>query len=257
MQHGEALGRWAGARRPVLGFQGRVQALHSTATACRWTQTPSVRGSRTRRADRALHRRDGDQLLLHRPGRGDAGAGAEAGLPEDRRRRAAPLQALLHPRSATRSARIASALGAYAAPARSHPSSPRTTSWPTPISRPTAGPAAPTTAARLQPRLCATGLQCTGPRHIERGIAMVLKAVGLTANGRLNALMTRAGLWFLRSQRRQVHRSGVSRLPCASIIGMHSSPLRPRLRGRRGRGRSRSDGRARWVFLFPPSSHRR
>jgi hypothetical protein len=29
---------------------------------------------------------------------------------------------------------------------------------------------------------------------------MVLKAIGLEPQGRLNALMTRAGLWFLRSR---------------------------------------------------------
>jgi hypothetical protein len=34
--------------------------------------------------------------------------------------------------------------------------------------------------------------------HVQRGIAMVLKAVGLQPQGRLNDLLTRAGLWFLR-----------------------------------------------------------
>lgn len=34
--------------------------------------------------------------------------------------------------------------------------------------------------------------------HVQRAMAMVLKAVGLEPQGRLNALMTRAGLWFLR-----------------------------------------------------------
>lgn len=36
------------------------------------------------------------------------------------------------------------------------------------------------------------------PTHVQRAMAMVLKAVGLEPHGRLNALMTRAGLWFLR-----------------------------------------------------------
>jgi hypothetical protein len=35
-------------------------------------------------------------------------------------------------------------------------------------------------------------------RHVERGIAMVLKAVGLTPNGRLNRLATNLGWWFMR-----------------------------------------------------------
>ena len=34
--------------------------------------------------------------------------------------------------------------------------------------------------------------------HVQRAMAMVLKAVGLEPQGRLNNLMTRAGLWFLR-----------------------------------------------------------
>ena len=34
--------------------------------------------------------------------------------------------------------------------------------------------------------------------HVQRAIAMVLKAAGLQPQGRLNGLLTRAGLWFLR-----------------------------------------------------------
>lgn len=34
--------------------------------------------------------------------------------------------------------------------------------------------------------------------HVRRAMAMMLKAVGLQPQGRLNSLMTRAGLWFLR-----------------------------------------------------------
>jgi hypothetical protein len=38
------------------------------------------------------------------------------------------------------------------------------------------------------------------PGHVQRAVAMILKAVGLEPQGRLNALLTRAGLWFLRSR---------------------------------------------------------
>lgn len=38
------------------------------------------------------------------------------------------------------------------------------------------------------------------PGHVQRAMAMVLKAIGLEPQGRLNALLTRAGLWFLRSR---------------------------------------------------------
>ena len=38
------------------------------------------------------------------------------------------------------------------------------------------------------------------PGHVQRAMAMVLKAVGLAPHGVLNGWMTRAGLWFLRSR---------------------------------------------------------
>lgn len=38
------------------------------------------------------------------------------------------------------------------------------------------------------------------PSHVQRAMAMVLKAIGLEPQGRLNTLLTRAGLWFLRSR---------------------------------------------------------
>ncbi len=40
--------------------------------------------------------------------------------------------------------------------------------------------------------------------HVQRAMAMVLKAIGLEPQGRLNALMTRAGLWFLRRRTTQL-----------------------------------------------------
>jgi len=36
--------------------------------------------------------------------------------------------------------------------------------------------------------------------HVQRAIAMVLKAIGFEPQGRLNALLTRISLWFLRSR---------------------------------------------------------
>ena len=40
--------------------------------------------------------------------------------------------------------------------------------------------------------------------HVQRAMAMVLKAIGMAPQGRLNALMTRAGLWFLRRRSAQL-----------------------------------------------------
>ncbi|MEA2780985.1 MAG: hypothetical protein QOK29_2529 [Rhodospirillaceae bacterium] len=45
-------------------------------------------------------------------------------------------------------------------------------------------------------------------RHVERGVAMVLKAAGLRPNGRLNAWLTRLGCWFLRSRSRRLAAAG-------------------------------------------------
>ena len=36
------------------------------------------------------------------------------------------------------------------------------------------------------------------PFHVQRAIAMVLKAIGVSPTGRLNGWLTKAGLWFLR-----------------------------------------------------------
>jgi hypothetical protein len=46
------------------------------------------------------------------------------------------------------------------------------------------------------------------PTHVQRAMAMVLKAVGLAPQGRLNALLTRAGLWFLRRRATQLAAHG-------------------------------------------------
>jgi rubrerythrin len=41
-------------------------------------------------------------------------------------------------------------------------------------------------------------------RHVQRGVAMALKAVGLSPNGRLNALLTRLGCWLIARQNRKL-----------------------------------------------------
>ncbi|MBS0223260.1 MAG: ferritin-like domain-containing protein [Proteobacteria bacterium] len=46
------------------------------------------------------------------------------------------------------------------------------------------------------------------PTHVQRAMAMVLKAVGLEPQGRLNGLLTRAGLWFLRRRSTRLAASG-------------------------------------------------
>jgi hypothetical protein len=46
------------------------------------------------------------------------------------------------------------------------------------------------------------------PFHVRRAMAMVLKAVGLESTGRLNGLLTWAGLWFLRRQSTKLEEQG-------------------------------------------------
>ena len=47
------------------------------------------------------------------------------------------------------------------------------------------------------------------PSHVQRAMAMMLKAVGLEPQGWLNALMTRVALWFLRSRAAKYSAQGV------------------------------------------------
>jgi hypothetical protein len=46
------------------------------------------------------------------------------------------------------------------------------------------------------------------PMHVQRGVAMVLKAVGMAPQGRLNDLLTRFGIWFLRRNAARLAASG-------------------------------------------------
>ncbi len=47
------------------------------------------------------------------------------------------------------------------------------------------------------------------PHHVERAIAMALKAAGLTPNGRLNAWLTRLACRFVRTRQARLVRAGV------------------------------------------------
>jgi hypothetical protein len=46
------------------------------------------------------------------------------------------------------------------------------------------------------------------PPHLERGIGMILKAIGLTPNGRLNSILTRWISWLLRARIQSLARVG-------------------------------------------------
>ena len=69
-----------------------------------------------------------------------------------------------------------------------------------PTTPPTSRTARPTTASARRQAYARRAYPLYRPSHVQRAMAMVLKAIGLEPQGRLNALMTRAGLWFLRSR---------------------------------------------------------
>ena len=121
-----------------------------------------------RRADRALHGRDRHVQLLHGAGRSDRGAGAEAGLPADRRRRIPPFQAVLRPHAAAIwRARSSACSPACASPPAASPS-PRMTSWPTPFIAATTRRAWPTTTGAASPATWARAMSFYQWSHIER-----------------------------------------------------------------------------------------
>ena len=47
-----------------------------------------------------------------------------------------------------------------------------------------------------------------GPSHVQRAMAMILKAIGLKPQGWHNQVMTRVGLWFLRNRANKLAASG-------------------------------------------------
>jgi hypothetical protein len=49
---------------------------------------------------------------------------------------------------------------------------------------------------------------CYRPLHVERGVAMALKAAGLTPQGRLNRWLTALGCWFLARRHRRLAAAG-------------------------------------------------
>ena len=200
IQHGMALGRWAQLADPSWDFDAAFERfrngyqlpLDATAVGAR---QPG------RRDDGPLHRRDRHQLLLQRAQGRDRRAGAEADLRQDRGRRVPPLQAVLRSHAALPGARSAQQAGArlwigwgrlaeseddelaYAYYAANEPQD------------------APTTATQGPAGLCPPRLSALPavPRPARHGDG----AEGRSASARqgwLNALLTRAGLWFLRSR---------------------------------------------------------
>ena len=118
-------------------------------------------------------------------------------LPQHRRRRVPPLQAVLHlspPLPGGREDRIIrSLLGGRLA----HPRIGGRRTGLRLLRRQSSG------RRRLRPqalrsRLSRSRLCLYRPPHIERGIGMILKAIGMEPQGRLNGLLTRLGMWFIR-----------------------------------------------------------
>ena len=88
--------RWrAGRRWPIRVSISPPRSPGSRPASGSISTAPLAPRLARRRDGRALHRRDRHQLLLHRAARGGRRAGAAGNLPPHRRRRIAPLPALL------------------------------------------------------------------------------------------------------------------------------------------------------------------
>ena len=139
-----------------------------------------------RRADRPLHGRDRHLQLLHGAGRGDRRAGAAADLPADRGRRIPPLQAVLRPHAPLSGARehrrsCSACASPPAASARA-----RTTNSPSPSIAATSRHGCAYDHERCIAAYMARAMAFYRFRHIERGMGMIFKAVGLPPRGRLS-----------------------------------------------------------------------
>ena len=128
-------GALGGAGRPRFRFRPGVCPVSGRFPG-RFRQRPLAPRLARRRDGGALHRRDWHQLLLHRAARGGGRAGTAGDLPAYRRRRVAPLPAVLQkprplPGDGSRSG------GSRGCASRSGGSPNRkTTNWPTPITPP-------------------------------------------------------------------------------------------------------------------------
>ena len=136
-----------GARRSGLRPCRRLRAASPRASACRSTRRASVRGSRAGELVARCIVETGTSSYYTALAEADDGAGAEGDLPPHRRRRAPPLQALPHPSRALSRRASGWVSGAGCASRSAASPKPRTTSSPSPITRPTS-PRGPMTAAR-------------------------------------------------------------------------------------------------------------
>ncbi len=93
--------------------------------------------------------------------------------------------------------------------------SPRMTSSPTPITPPTSS-AAPYDRRRCSSAYARRAYSVYRRHHVERGMAMILKAVGLKPNGRLNPVLSRLAWRFMRYRAAQLDaRGGLKLSPAA------------------------------------------
>ena len=96
VQHGDALGRWAGLADPGWDFAAAFERYRNGYKLPLDVDFERARLP-DRRADRPLHGGDRDEQLLHGARGCDRGASAQAGVQADRRRRIPAFQAVLRP----------------------------------------------------------------------------------------------------------------------------------------------------------------
>ena len=150
VQHGDALGRWASW--PIrAGISTPAFERYRTGYKLPLDADASVRGSRTGELIARCMVETGTSSYYTALGGRDRRAGAEAGLPADRRRRIPPFQAVLRPHAALSGAREARPVRpACASPPAASPRA-RTTSSPTPTIAATSRKGWPTSTSAASP----------------------------------------------------------------------------------------------------------
>ena len=200
VQHGDALGQWAMLADPGWDYAAAF-ARYREGFRIDTAANASIRGSRTGELIARCMVETGTSSYYTAVGRGGRGAGAGADLPADRRRRVPPFQAVLRPHAALPRAReprnVCSACASP--PGRISETEDDELAFAFHCAN-----GAPGLAYEHEACLAAylsRAIQFYRFRHVERGMGMIFKAVGLPPRGRLSDISARLAWQLL--QRRQ------------------------------------------------------
>ena len=203
VQHGDALGRWAMLADPAWDYEAAF-ARYKAGYQLPLDAEASVRGSRTGELIARCMVETGTSSYYTALGRGDRGAGAAAGLPPDRGRRVSAFQAVLRPYAPLSGARAASACSAACASPLGRISESEDDELAFAYHCGNEPEGMPYDARALhRRRTWARAMAFYRFRHIERGMGMVFKSVGLPPRGRLSGLSAKAAWRMMQWRQRR------------------------------------------------------